>query len=318
VSVDKPNLIVGPFSMTGPAVMPLIKQNKVPTFEVGGTTQLDHANARYFWRANPSDDQEGTADAYWAIHQGWKTAAFAYTTAASASTLEAPTHHAYTHHGGKVVAVENLVPDASSYRSEILKIMSAHPQVVFFQQDPQTAGTFFSEVQQLGFDNQTHWIGTDVEFSSDVFKALGTPIATTNMEFTNNSLQNGKATRAFIKIYRKMFHTGTAAVSAPEGYDSLVVAALAMEKAHSTSGAKYNRYIKAVANPGGTKVYTFGQGKNLLAKHKKINYEGVASSVDFNKYHNVVGPFGVYRFDSKGNIKPVANISSAQLEKFKK
>jgi branched-chain amino acid transport system substrate-binding protein len=316
VSVDKPAAIIGPFSMTGPAVMPLIRQNQVPTFQIGGTTQLDHTRVNYFWRANASDDQEGTADAYWAIHQHYKTAAFAYTTDASASTLEAPTRSAYVHNGGKVVITANLVPDASSYRSDILKIMAAHPQVVFFQQDPQTAGTFFNEVAQLGFDTKTHWIGTDVEFSSDVFKALGSKIATTNMVFTNNSLQNGAATKAFIKRYQSLYHTKVAAVAAPEGYDSVIVAALAMQKAGSIQGAKWNRDIMAVSNPPGTKVYTFAQGKRLLAQHKKINYEGVGSSVDFNQYHNVIGPFGVYHFSTSGSILPTANITSAKLEHF--
>lgn len=316
VSVDKPAVIIGPFSMTGPAVLPLIQQNHVPTFQIGGTTQLDHTRIKYFWRANASDDQEGTADAYWAIHQHYKTAAFAYTTDASAATLEGPTRKAYLAHGGKIVVTANLAPDASSYRSDILKIMAAHPQVVFFQQDPQTAGTFFNEAAQLGFDKQTHWIGTDVEFSSDVFKALGSSIATTNMVFTNNSLENGKATKAFINRYQKLYHTKTAAVSAPQGYDSLIVAALAMQKAGSINGAKWNSKITAVSNPPGTKVFTFSQGKKLLAHNKKINYEGVGSSVDFNKYHNVIGPFGVYQFGSDGSIKPVANITSAKLQGF--
>jgi branched-chain amino acid transport system substrate-binding protein len=124
ISVDKPAAIIGPFSMTGPAVMPLIRQNHVPTFQIGGTTQLDHTRVNYFWRANASDDQEGTADAYWAIHQHYMTAAFAYTTDASAATLEGPTRHAYTAHGGKIVMTANLAPDASSYRSDILRIMA--------------------------------------------------------------------------------------------------------------------------------------------------------------------------------------------------
>lgn len=318
VSVDKPAAIIGPFSNSGPAVVSLIRQNHVPTFQLGGTTQLDRVTAPYFWRTNASDDQEGTADAYWAIHQHWMTAAFAYTTASSAQTLMNPTRNAYTKHGGKVVATVNLVPDASSYRSSILKLMQAHPQVIFFQQDPQTAGTFFNEATQLGFDAQTHWLGTDVEFSADVFKALGAKVATTNMVFTNNSLQGGKSSKIFTNWYKKLYHKTLAAVSAPQSYDAVITAALAMQAAHSVDGAKYNSKIKTVANPPGVKVYSFAQGKKLLSQHKKINYEGVASSVDFNQYHNVIGPFGVYAFTSGGNINPVANIGSVQLAKFGK
>lgn len=318
VSVDKPAAIIGPFSNSGPAVISLVRQNHVPDFQLGGTTQLDHITAPYFWRTNASDDQEGTADAYWAIHQHWMTAAFAYTTASSAQTLMSPTRLAYQKHGGKVLTTVNLVPDASSYRSSILKLMQAHPQVIFFQQDPQTAGTFFNEASQLGFDSQTHWLGTDVEFSADVFKALGAKVATTNMVFTNNSLQGGKSSKIFTNWYKKLYHKTLAAVSAPQSYDALITAALAMQAAHSIAGGRFNSKIKAVANPPGVKVFSFAQGKSLLNKHKKINFEGVGSSVDFNKYHNVIGPFGVYAFSSGGGIHPVANIGSVALAKFAK
>ena len=318
VSVHHPAAIIGPFSNSGPAVLTLIKQNTIPTFELGGTTQLNNVKLPYFWRTNTSDNQEGTADAYWAIHQHWKRAAFAYTTAASSQTLMAPTRAAYTAHGGKIVAQVNLVPDASSYRSEILTLMAAHPQVVFFQQDPQTAGTFFSEAAQLGFDTKTHWIGTDVEFSSDVFKALGPKIATTNMVFTNNSLENNPAAKEFYALYKKMYHQSVAAVAAPQGYDALMVAAMAMEAAHSTVGKVYNKDIMKVANGPGKLVYTYGEAKAALLKGQPINYQGVGSTVQFNANHSVVGPFGVYEFTQGGQIKQVANVNSPQIAAFSK
>jgi branched-chain amino acid transport system substrate-binding protein len=316
LSVDHPAFVVGPFSDIETAMVPIIKESTVPILVQGGSTQLDKITAPYFWRTNTSDDQEGSADAYWAIHQHWLRAAFAYTTAAGAATLMDPTRAAYEAHGGKVVVTENLVPDQSSYRSQILQIMAAHPQVVFFQQDPQTAGTFFSEVAQLGFDNKTQWMGTDVEYSSDVFKAIGPTIATTNFQFTNNSLESSPASRYFTQWYDKINHTTIPALAAPQGYDAVVVAALAMEAAHSTNGAVFNKYMLKVANPPGRAVYSFAQGKAMLAKGIKINYSGVSSTVDFNKYHSVVGPFGVYKFTAQGNFVQVGQISSYANAKF--
>jgi ABC-type branched-subunit amino acid transport system substrate-binding protein len=318
ISVTKPAAIIGPFSNSGVAVLPIIAANHTPVFELGGTTQLNNVTIPYFWRTNTSDNQEGTADAYWAIHNHWMRAAFAYTTAASAQTLMAPTRAAYTKHGGKIVATVNLVPDASSYRSEILQLLQAHPQVIFFQQDPQTAGTFFTEAAQLGLDSQVHWIGTDVEFSSDVFKALGPKIATTNMVFTNNSLSDNKAQTIFIQWYKKLYHTSLPAVAAPQAYDAVITAALAMVAAHSFSGPAVNSKILYVANPPGIPVYSYAQGLALLKQGKKINYEGVGSTVDFNSHHSVTGPFGVYEFSKNGTIVPVANISSITLENFSK
>ncbi len=316
LSVDRPTFVVGPFSDIETAMVPIIKESTVPIIVQGGSTQLDKITAKYFWRTNTSDDQEGSADAYWAIHQHWLRAAFAYTTAAGAATLMDPTRAAYEAHGGKVVVTENLVPDQSSYRSQILQIMAAHPQVVFFQQDPQTAGTFFSEVAQLGFDNKTQWLGTDVEYSSDVFKALGPKLATTNLQFTNNSLENSPASKYFTSWYDKVNGTTTPALAAPQGYDAVVVAALAIEAAHSTSGPAFNAKMMYVANPPGTLVYSFAQGKALLAKGKKIDYEGVSSTVDFNRYHSVVGPFGVYKFTASGNFVQIGQISSQQNAAF--
>ena len=316
LSVNQPNFVVGPFSDIETAMVPIIKASTVPIIVQGGSTQLDKITAPYFWRTNTSDDQEGSADAYWAIHNHWLRAAFAYTTAAGASTLMDPTRAAYEAHGGKVVVTENLVPDQSSYRSQILQIMAAHPQVVFFQQDPQTAGTFFSEVAQLGFDSKTEWLGTDVEFSSDVFKAIGPTVATTNFQFTNNSLESSPASRYFQAWYQKVNHSSTPALAAPQGYDAVVVAALAMVAAHSTQGAVFNKYILKVANPPGRPVYSFAQGAALLKKGIKINYSGVSSTVDFNKYHNVVGPFGVYKFNKMGGFIQVGQISSQANAKF--
>lgn len=318
ISVTRPAAIVGPFSNSGVAVVPIIAANHTPVFELGGTTQLNNVTAKYFWRTNTSDNQEGAADAYWAIHQGYKTAAFAYTTAASAQTLMAPTKAAFVKHGGKIVATVNLVPDASSYRSEILQLLAKHPQVIFFQQDPQTAGTFFTEAAQLGLDSKTHWIGTDVEFSSDVYKALGANIATTNMVFTNNSLTSNQASPIFTTWYKKLYKTDLPAVAAPQAYDAVITAALAMVAANSFNGPAVNAKIPVVSNPPGTPVYSFAQGVKLLKEGKKINFEGVGSTVDFNAHHSVTGPFGVYKFTKRGGIVPVANVTSIQLENFTK
>ena len=53
------------------------------------------------------------------------------------------------------------------------------------------------------------------------------------------------------------------------------------------------RIICDIANPDGTKVYTFAEGKKLLGEKKKINYEGASSRLDFDKYGDVTPDFGV-------------------------
>ncbi|EQD80682.1 extracellular ligand-binding receptor [mine drainage metagenome] len=138
------------------------------------------------------------------------------------------------------------------------------------------------------------------------------------MVFTNNSQDNNPASKIFTTWYQKLYHTSLAAVAAPQAYDAVIAAALAMEAAHSFKGPAVNAKISYVSNPPGTPVYSFAQGVALLKQGKKINYEGVGSTVDFNAHHSVTGPFGVYKFTKRGTIVPVANVTSIMLENFTK
>ena len=64
--------------------------------------------------------------------------------------------------------------------------------------------------------------------------------------------------------------------------------------------AAINTKIREVANPEGTKVYSFAEGKEALKKGK-INYEGASSVLDFDQYGDVTPDFGV-SIIAKGKI----------------
>ncbi|MCL6597089.1 MAG: ABC transporter substrate-binding protein [Firmicutes bacterium] len=316
LSVDHIVAEFGPTSNAGPALIPIATKAQVPIFIQGGTTALNHETDPYFFRTTPADSVQGTAMAYWAIHEHWMTAALVFTTASSAQTLVAPIEQAYQRHGGKILANIAVVPQASSYRSEVLRLVQAKPQVVFYQLDPQTAGTFFSEVNQLGFDAQTHWIGSNIESTTDVYKAVGAKTATTNNYMTNGALENDPAATVFNTWNKKVNHLSAPANLAPEEYDAVIVAALAMDLAGTTKGSVWVKDVTRVSNPPGIPVYSYAQGLKLLREGKKINYQGAASTVDFNQWHNVVGPFSVYVWGPNEQLKAIATIPDTALEKF--
>lgn len=318
LSVDNPSVVIGSFSWTNPALLPLVGSTKTPDFMLGGTTQLNNVSNAYFWRTQPSDDWQALAQAYYAISKGWKRGAFAYATTNSAQTLKNPTKAAFEAGGGQIIAANDIVPGAASYRSAITRLMAAKPDVIFFEMDPGTAGTFFRQAVQLGFQSQTQWIGTDTDYSADFFKAVGPKVATTNLVVTTGALQEGPPAQIFNQWNKQVNNLSQPGLSAPYGYDAVVVAALAMEAAKSTSGSVYNAKVKEVSGPPGVAVYDFAQGKKLLAQGKDINYEGVASSVDFDKTNNVVGPWGVYAFTPSGDFKTVATVSGESLSQFSK
>jgi branched-chain amino acid transport system substrate-binding protein len=316
VSVDHILVEFGPTSNSGPALLPIAAQAHIPIFLQGGTTALNHETNPWFFRTTPADSVQGQAMAYFAVEHHWLKGALAFTTASSAQTLVAPITQAYEHRGGKVVATVALVPDASSYRAEILKLLAAKPQVIFFQMDPQTSGTFFSEATQLGLDHATNWIGTNLQTTSDFLKAVGPAVATYHLWMTNGALENDPAANAFNYWNKRVNHLTAPANLAPEEYDGVILAALAMTAAKSLDPNVFVKDIVKVASPPGTPCYNYAQCVTLLKAGKKINYQGAASTDDFDRWHNVLGPWSVYVWTSSGALKTVATISTQALEAF--
>ncbi len=47
---------------------------------------------------------------------------------------------------------------------------------------------------------------------------------------------------------------------------------------------------------------------------KSINYDGAASSVDFDKYHNVYGPFDILHYNADGTDTSVQELTPQQIQ----
>ncbi len=73
----------------------------------------------------------------------------------------------------------------------------------------------------------------------------------------------------------------------------VMVLALVMEAAGPGADVKaINAKLREVANPPGTKVYGFAEGKAAL-KRGKIDYDGASSRLDFDKYGDITPSFAV-------------------------
>ena len=77
-----------------------------------------------------------------------------------------------------------------------------------------------------------------------------------------------------------------------QSYDSAVLILLAMQAGNSADRASIAKNVMDVANEPGTKIYPgeLKKGLDLLAKGKKINYEG-ATGVTFTEVGEAEGSF---------------------------
>lgn len=313
VNSDGAQVIIGPRTITGPAVLPITQRAQVPELIVGGSTVLDTNTDTFFFRTTPSDSQQGVAMAAYAIQKGYKRAALAFELQPAAQTLKDPITKAFTKHGGTIVATVDITPSQSSYRSEIQKLYASKPDVIFTQISAQSASVFFPEVQQLEGLSKVPYIGSNTFDSSDFFQAVGATIAQGPIYATQSVSTGGAASQHYLAEYQKAYGTNQIANLSNNMYDAVILAALAMQQSGVTTGPKLAAAITSVASPPGTTVSTFADGRAAIKAGQKVNYDGAGGNVDFNKYHNVFGPFAVLHFNASGKTDTVTTLPASVL-----
>lgn len=308
-SISNLSLVLGPPGNSAPTTSPIISASHVPMFSSTGTPLMDTNKDPYFYRIVPSDSVTGIAMAYWAYNHGCKTAAAVFDTNSSAATVVPALKTEYLKLGGKLVQNFLVVADAPSYRSVAAQFAGSHVQCVFTETDPQTAATFWSEVLQIN-RKLPPIFGDQADLFGPYYHAV-LPVTGNAFHFTALS-QSAPVASIGLTEYVKYLKSASSQVSNPEQYssvspaianaDAVIVAALAMVDANSTSGSVYRKDVIAVTGvpgKGRTVVHDFAQGLAALRAHKKIVYVGIGGEMVFNKYNNSAAVFSALRLNLK-------------------
>ena len=310
--ISRPAFIVGPYSLTIMAVLGEFDPNHVVDYVIGGTTQLDHMTEKYVFRTTASDSAEVVAMAYYAAHHGYRRAAFIFDNSANTQGLVQPLLKSYEAQGGTVVANETIVPDQSSYSSEVTNAFAKHPQAVFAAFDQQTATTVFAAMRQLG-DLHIPVIGEDVLGSPGYAKAMGQPQASKYLFTVSGASPGGVAYQHYLDDYQAVYHTKQILSSSYNMYDSVIISALAMTAAHSANPTVWVKDVTKVSDPPGTQCSTYASCVALLKQGKDINYTGATGPEDFNAYHNTFSGFAVSGFTGSDQLVQRAYVTPRQV-----
>lgn len=318
--------ILGPDSTSAATLVPLLNSRHLPMMIAAGEAAYDRSSYSYLWRDVPPDPANGEAIALWAKRQGYTRVATVFgTDTGSQGDLPGVVS------GVKTVGItladqENLTPDQPSYRSSASRLLSARPQAIITESDGPTAATFFGELKQLG--SLVPIIGTSGTPSTSYFSPLRGAIGSANFNkyfravVVGNPVANPAVTAfnaavlaAAGKLAKPVTQWENNSFS-ESGYDAVITLALAMDAAHSTSGAVYNRYIMQVTAPGPGKevVYTYAAGRAALAAGHQIQYVGASGPLLFNQYHNSFGAQAVEEFPANAPAVVVGTISQAAVQ----
>lgn len=303
IEINKVQALLGIWSSgESLATLPLANDANLLFMNCSGAPALSvpPANAKGLsYRFQATNDRFGRAFAEIAEKEGFKRpATMAFNNASGIGNTEG-FRKAWEKKGGKVY--ENVVyePNQSSYRAELQKVLAAKPDVIVTGSYLADTTIIMREWFQSGETQK--WIMPGWAANADLVKGVGAEATQGVISVESISNESAKSFEAYDAAYRKaMSQPGLGNAYAAMTWDMVVVLALAIEAAGKSDTAAVNAKIREIANPEGTKVYTFAEGKAAL-KTGKINYEGASSALDFDQYGDVTPDFGMSILD-KGQL----------------
>jgi len=303
IEVNKVQAILGTWSSgVTLAVMPLTDAAGIIEMNCSGAPAISTQDTKdLVWRFQATNDRFGQAFAVIAEKRGYKRpATMAFNNASGIGNAEG-FRKAWEKKGGKLVGSVVYEPNRPSYRTELQQILAQKPDVIVTGSYLPDSTIILREWYQSG--QEVKWIMPGWAANPDLVKALGNEVVEGLISVDSVSNENAASFKALDAAYQKA--TGkpvSTNVYAAMTYDMVMCLALAMEAAGpNATVAQVNAKIRDVANPDGTQVYSFAEGKKLLAEKKKINYEGASSRLDFDQYGDVTPDFGVYVIE-KGQL----------------
>jgi branched-chain amino acid transport system substrate-binding protein len=314
ISVNHPIMIVGFTSDEIHGVQPIFDRNHLVDGWNGGDTHFDTNTDKWLWRCNASDSQLGVAVAAEAYDKGYRNAVLFISAAASTQTLTPIIAAAFKALGGNVAGIVTIVPGQSSYRSEVQKAVSYHPDVILTQMEPSTGAVALADFKEVN-NLSVPFIGTDLTGGSDFIKAIGPKVAQAHFLSVEGSNALTAAGTQFLAAYNTV--NGHAPLGGSAfAYDCVIDFALAITKAKSFDNNVWVNSIVDVSNPPGTMVSDYKTGVDMINQGKKINYEGASGPLDFNQYHNVSGAWDIVQAtgDAAGDIQTVKTISAEEIQ----
>ncbi|MEP7063055.1 MAG: ABC transporter substrate-binding protein [Betaproteobacteria bacterium] len=296
IEVNKVQAILGTWSSgVTLAVMPLTEAAGIIEMNCSGAPSISTLDTKdLVWRFQATNDRFGQAFAVIAEKRGYKRpATMAFNNASGIGNAEG-FKKAWEKKGGKVVAGVVYEPNRPSYRTELQQVLAQKPDVIVTGSYLPDSTIILREWYQSG--QPTQWIMPGWAANPDLVKAVGNEVVEGLISVDSVSNENAQSYKAYGAAYQKAAgKEGSTNVYAAMTWDMVMCLALAMEAAgRGATVAQINAKIRDVANPEGTKVYTFAEGKKLLGEKKKINYEGASSRLDFDQYGDVTPDFGMF------------------------
>jgi branched-chain amino acid transport system substrate-binding protein len=258
------------------------------------------ADNDWVFRVVPSDAYQGQVLAKLTMDQGVKSVALTYSNNDYAAPLAKAFADSYKKLGGTITADVKHEEKQPSYTTELATLSKGAPEALVIIAYAGDAGlTLVKEALENGLFKR--FIGTDGLRDNLLIEKIGAENLKDSF-FTSPSSPKSEAADAFDKLYAEKFQTTKDKIFIGQVYDSVILAALAIQQAGSTDRAKVRDALRQVANPPGEPVGPgdWAKAVELIAGGKDIDYTGATGAMDFDANGDVAGVIGHFVVDGTG------------------
>ncbi|WP_375458943.1 ABC transporter substrate-binding protein [uncultured Enterovirga sp.] len=296
IEVNKVRAIVGGWSSSvSMSIMPLTNDADVIFSHVSTAPELsDPRNNKKSlgFRFQSPASVYGTTYAEVCAREDFKRVAVMAFNNGSAVGIADAFEKAWAARGNKIVERVIYEPNQTSYRAELQKVLAARPDCIATGSYLTDTTIIMKDWFQSGATNK--WLAPSWAINSDLVKAIGNEPSEGLLSITTVANETAPAWRTFDEMYRRVMGVpGETNKDAAMNWDAINVIALALEAGKGADGADLARNIKLVTGPEGTKVGSFAEGRDLLRRGERINYEGASSAVDFDDRNDVVSGYAL-------------------------
>jgi branched-chain amino acid transport system substrate-binding protein len=273
------------------AVLDAIAEKQLPTMcPYCGADALTPGGGEWVYRLSPADGQLGIAAAQFARdHDYTKAAILGQKTDASISAVESFKKPFTEKLGGDLCEEVMFDPGKSSYQAEVQKAFSCDPQVVWATTGTEAGIPIMREWARRGYGGK--WLLSQDMLTPDIAKS--TPELEGNAFGPTGSMDTSTpAYESFAEKYKEKSGGNEPSDGLWEAasFDQWIMAALAIEKAKSTEGAKIAAAVPEIANAPGTKCYRYKECLDLVKKGEDIDYYGASGANDLNDDGDLASP----------------------------
>ena len=251
------------------------------------SSSLNNLEDKGFFRISPSDSRGGQILADITKDRKIKKVAITYTDYNYEKNLAYAFKEAAEKHGIKVTKIISHENNKEDYSSEVATLAAAEGDAVAIFSSIDQGG---KEIIQASIDSGAFnkFILSDRMMSQSLIDIFGKKLKK-SFGYIPGSISKGAS---FFNKIAKGQGINSSDPYTGESYDAAALIILAIQASGNTDGASIAKNILTVGNGPGTKIYPgeLKKALDLLAKGKKIDYEGV-TGINFNENGEAKGSF---------------------------